>query len=218
MQTGGIVATIVFSFFVVGCGSSFLDLSPGYPPLSRDEAIAIAERYANHEWTAGPQHIFRGRDGDGIFVRTPHWTAGQINRGVAYKWDGFASVEEFDAGLAAGKFAGDIDCTKPDQSRYAVGVDCSGFVSRCWKLPVKHSTRSFPGICIRLPDAAELRPGDILDYFDAHVVLFKEFVDPDRTKIRCFEARDGKVRVWEYNLADMLREGFKPYRYKRITD
>jgi hypothetical protein len=203
---------------VTGCGPSFLDLSAGYPPVTRSEAMAIAEQYASHEWMAGSQNIFRGRDGDGISVRTPAWTVGQVNRGIAYQWDGFVSIAEFDAGLTAGKFAGDVDTNKPDASRYAVGVDCSGLVSRCWKVPVKHSTRSLPGICVRLPDAAELRPGDILDYFDAHVVLFKEFTDPGRSKIRCYEARGGKVTLAEYDLAAMLREGFKPYRYKRITD
>jgi hypothetical protein len=203
---------------VTGCGPSFLDLSAGYPPVSRSEALAIAEQYANHEWTAGPQHIFRGRDGDGIPVRTPAWTVGQTNRGVAYQWGGFASIEEFDTGLAGGKFAGDVDFSKPDESRFAVGVDCSGLVSRCWKVPVKHSTRSLPGICVRLPDAADLRPGDILDYFDAHVVLFKEFADPARSKIRCYEAKGNQVIISEHDLAAMLREGFKPYRYKRITE
>jgi hypothetical protein len=201
-----------------GCDRSWMDLSAGYPSVSRGEAMAIAEQYANHEWTVGPKNLFRGRDGDGIAVRTPNWTVGQVNHGVAYQWGGFASIEEFDAGLAAGKFAGDVDFSKPDESRFAVGVDCSGFVSRCWKLPVKHSTRSLPGICIRLRDAADLRPGDILDYFDAHVVLFKEYADPARSKIRCYEAKGNRVIVSELDLTAMLREGFTPYRYKRITD
>ena len=212
------VVTTGFLFSFAGCGSSLLDLSAGYPPVSRDEAIRTADRYASHEWKAGEQNIFRGRDGDGIPVRTPNWTVGRINRGVAYQWGGVASIEEFDAGLAAGKFAGDVDFSKPDESRFAVGVDCSGLVLRCWNLPVKHSTRSLPGICVRLRNAAELRPGDILDYFDAHVALFKEFVDPDHSKIRCYEAKGSGVIVSERDLAAMLREGYKPYRYKRITE
>lgn len=180
--------------------------------------MAIAEAYANHEWTAREQHIYRGRDGDGIQVWTPDWTIGQVNRGIPYQWDGFSTIEQFDAGLAAGKFAGDVYHSKPDGSRFAVGVDCSGFVSRCWKLPVKHSTRSFPGICVRLRDPTELLAGDILDNFDAHVVLFKDFVDSGHTKICCYEARGKGVIVSEYDLPDLLREGFKPYRYKRITN
>lgn len=216
-RIGWIVATAL-QLSTAGCGLPLLDLSAGYPPVSRSEAIAIAEQYATHEWIANEQNIYRGRDGDGIPVLTPNWTVGQVNRGVAYQWGGFATLEQFDADLAAGKFAGDVNCSKPDESRFAVGVDCSGLVSRCWKLPVKHSTRSLPGICMRLRDAAELRPGDILDYFDAHVVLFKEFVDPGRTKIRCYEARGHGVMISEYDLGTMLREGFKPYRYRRITD
>jgi hypothetical protein len=214
----GWTLAVLFQLFITGCGLPLLDLSANYPPVSRNEAMATAELYANHEWTAGPQNLFRGRDGDGIPVRTPAWTVGHVNRGVAYQWGGFASIEEFDAGLSAGKFAGDVDFSKPDESRYAVGVDCSGLVSRCWKQPVKHSTRSLPGICVRLRDANELQPGDILDSFDAHVVLFKEFADPTHSKIRCYEARGSKVLLSEYELAKMLQDGFKPYRYKRIMD
>ncbi len=214
----GHFAVIGILLFSGGCGHPRLDLSASYPTVSRYEAIRTAKRYASHEWAAGAQNIFRGRDGDGIPVRTPNWIVGRINRGVAYQWGGFASVEEFDAGLAAGKFAGDVDFSKPNKSRFAVGVDCSGLVSRCWNLPVKHSTRRLPGICVRLGNAVDLRPGDILNNFDAHVVLFKEFVDSDRSKIRCYEAKGRGVIVSERDLAAMLREGYKPYRYKRITD
>src|SRR5205814_9145160 len=45
----------------------------------------------------------------------------------------------------------------------AVGIDCSGFICRCWKLTTRHSTESLPSICEKLSSPAELKPGDIMN-------------------------------------------------------
>ena len=36
-------------------------------------------------------------------------------------------------------------------SRFAAGVDCSGFVSRCWRLDRPFSTRELPALCKKKP-------------------------------------------------------------------
>ena len=71
--------------------------------------------------------------------------------GVPYKWGADSiSLESFSAGVKKGKAAGDV--CNPDKRRlggdavssHAVGIDCSGFISRCWKLDKKYSTDSLP--------------------------------------------------------------------------
>ena len=55
--------------------------------------------------------------------------------------------------MRAGKAAGDLynpgKRIKGDAavSEEAVGLDCSGFVSRCWKLPKKYGTGMLPNLC-----------------------------------------------------------------------
>ena len=88
--------------------------------ITRAEALAIAESYVTHEWVPADANAFHGVDPNGIRVDTPDanfqpdgddrgwWIAGQRNVGFPYKWGGFDTPEEFDRGLRAGRFAGDI--------------------------------------------------------------------------------------------------------------
>ena len=62
---------------------------------------------------------------------------------MPYQWGGFSSTEEFLQGLKAGKAAGDVYTAEKRRlleaavSKQAVGIDCSGLISRCWRLNVK---------------------------------------------------------------------------------
>ena len=208
---------ITSAFVVTGCKRSRTD-PQDYKPIARSEVLAIADRYADCRWEATAANLFDGRDTDGIQVKTPERTPGQTNQGVAYQWGGFSSVEDFETGVSQGKYAGDIDCTQMATSRYAVGVDCSGLVSRCWKLPEKESTRSLPKHCIELEDTSQLRAGDILNKYDAHVVLFKSYVDGSKSSIECYEAKTPGVIRSQRSLEALLKDGYKPYRYRHITD
>src|SRR5438067_6052453 len=119
-------------------------------PLTRNEALQIAEAFAQHRWDATAKNIRHGLDSAHVEIHTPnvdatqpgtndasHWTPGASNVGVPYKWGGFDTLESFDAGIKAGKAAGDL--YTPEKRRHggaavsaeAVGIDCSGFISRC---------------------------------------------------------------------------------------
>ena len=100
----------------------------------RAEILAIAEAYRLHEWTPGPSNVLHGDDSRGVRVDTPDvsydesgWRAGQVNVGVPYQWGSYSSLEEFDAGVAAGHPAGHVfDATgdyreRVDASREALG-------------------------------------------------------------------------------------------------
>jgi hypothetical protein len=119
-------------------------------PVTRTEVIAAARSFAEHHWRAGSEHVRHGNDAAGVEVHTPNedpsgvapagtgrWRVGAENIGVPYKWGGFDTLASFDAGLRAGKAAGDLySLEKRRRGRAAVssaafGIDCSGFVSRC---------------------------------------------------------------------------------------
>ncbi len=207
-----------------------------FEEISRDEVMEIAEAYLTHEWKPSKKNIFHGLDKDGVRVDTPDidaplesvrpgwWIPDRINVGLPYMWGGFCSIEEFDKGIREGKYAGDIysqykrNSLGRARSKYAVGVDCSGFVSRCWKLPYHYSTRRLSQIAYSLPDVNEMKAGDILNKFNAHVFLFKEFKDEEKTIVTVYHATDHKVKQEPFLVRELIKEGFKPYRYKNIVD
>ena len=201
--------------------------------------MSIAESYRTHRWHPTAANILHGPDPDGVRVDTPDvgysppgavpgwWVPGQVNEGVPYQWGGFATIEQFDREIASHKAAGDVYTQEKRRlldagvSRHATGIDCSGFVSRCWKLPRSFSTREFSAICDPLPSWDDLRPGDILNTYNSHVVLFAGWLDSSRTRIVAYET--GAPPHWlvvRHSIAvDVLNEkDFAPFRYRGIHD
>ncbi len=212
----------------LGCGASLHAQTSTTAPAAqvgesaRERILRIAEAYADFEWKASARNIHHADDAEGVRVDTPDstfdedgWRAdGTVNRGMPYAWGGFSSIAEFRAGLAAGKFAGLVPKSeRAGASQHAVGLDCSGYVARCWELPVKQSTRSLGRLCTPLDGADELQPGDILNKFDSHVVLFKEWVDEEKKEMRVLEAARLRVQESSYATATILKSGFVPMRY-----
>lgn len=194
--------------------------------ISRAEIIAIAEGYARHKWRASEQNVLHGLDHSGNRVDTPDssyrkggFVVDAENVGMPYKWGGFSSIGEFDQGIRQGKLAGHLPKKgSSPASPQAVGVDCSGLVSRCWDLPRKHSTRSLGNLCYELDSFDELQPGDIINSFDGHVVIFESFVDADRTRVAVYEAGRTRVEKSVYSVSKLQDEGFKPLRYMPLDE
>jgi hypothetical protein len=204
--------------------------------LTRAEVIAIAQSYAAFEWEGRAANVRNGPDAAGIEVVTPsvaagaeprpgYWVVGQTNAGMPYKWGGFDTTTSFAAGLRAGKAAGDLynagKRAKADAavSSEAVGIDCSGFISRCWKLPKKYGTSMLPDLCSTLRNPAELKPGDVMNYAGGHVVLFHRWLDDAKDRAEFYEAEPySKVIASERSTKEMFADGFKPLRYRKLKD
>lgn len=218
--------------FLLSC-SVLLSVVSCAPRATPEKAIAVAYRYTQIEWMPEARHVRHGNDSRGIRVDTPDvslrhhgerggwWEPGKPAKSMPYKWGGFDSPESFLAGLKNGKKAGDVatkwkrangDAVVSDES---VGIDCSGFVSRCWLLPKAYSTRELPSICNPLQSWDELQAGDIL-LKDGHVILFEKW-NANRTEIIGYEA--GPKPYWAVNACGILksrliREGYHPWRYR----
>lgn len=195
-------------------------------PITRAEILTIARRYAEHKWSVNSDHVFHGLDMNGNQVDTPDkdyraggFEVGEENVGIPYKWGGFSSIDQFDQGISENMFAGHLPKkgSSPASSQ-AVGVDCSGLVSRCWDLPKKHSTRSLGNLCYDLDSYDELKPGDIINRFDGHAVIFESFADAERTKVVVYEAGGTKVQKSVYPVSQLKKGNFKPLRYKPLDD
>lgn len=202
-------------------------------PPTRAEAVSIGRSFLEYQWTATERNVLHGLDADGIDVQTPDFASTQLrgnwsigaNTGVPYKWGGFDDLRSFDAGIREGKAAGDLYSSEKRQkggdavSRAAVGIDCSGFISRCWKLERKHSTGTLVSLCRQLDTPADLLAGDIMNAPGGHVILFVEWMDPGKSRAKFLEAEPfSKVIESERAIADLLASGFKPMRYRKIRE
>lgn len=198
--------------------------------LTRAAVIEHAYAFAEHRWSASEANAFHGEDRFGNHINTPDatgsgletgWRAdGSPNVGVAYQWGGFSSIAEFEAGVAEGKWAGHLPTDGLSFfTPAAVGVDCSGLVSRVWRLPRKESTRSLGRFCRELQNWDELLPGDVLNRVDRHTMLFVEWVGPGRRQLKVIEAtvREGRVHESVHDRADLERRGYRALRYPPLT-
>ncbi len=215
------------------------DLTIAGPASSvrRTDAIAIAYTYSRVEWLPEQRHVMHGKDRDGVTVHTPDatlstygfsngwWQAGRTARGMVYQWGGFDTPKEFLASLAKGEVAGDISTAEKRRlgdagtSKHACGIDCSGFISRCWRLSKPVSTKELPGISDKLTSWDQLKPGDIL-LNQQHVLIFTKWARPGES-VYVYEA--GPYPVWRVNAAEikvdyLLKRGYAPWRYRKIRD
>lgn len=217
------------------------DLMKGDPSapsqLTPSEALAIAHTYAEHAWTPFARNILHGPDAAGVNVDTPDvgyrpssgrdgwWVPGEVNNGIPYKWGGFDDPASFDRGIAAGLAAGDVSSPEKRMadnaavSSQATGVDCSGFVSRCLKLPTVHDSSQLPAVCDPLPDIASTRPGDLLNIPRRHVMLVAGW-SADRKMIYYYET--GGIPEWKAALKQSPVEaiaalGYQPLRYRGMS-
>ena len=220
-----------------------VQLTPGDPTapsqVTPDEALAIARRLATHPWRPFAKNILHGKDRAGVVVNTPDagfeeqperpgwWLPGEVNSGMPYKWGGFDDPAAFDAAIASGLAAGDVSSPAKRRSdnaavsTEAAGVDCSGFVSRCLKLPAVHDTTQLLSVCTVLRNAQDLRPGDLLNIPHRHVLLCAGWATPDRRWLYFYET-GGAPDYWKPGLKQapldaLLALGYQPLRYRGMA-
>lgn len=195
------------------------------------QVIETALQYANHQWIATERNVLHGMDPDGIPVDTPDvtwkgeilhcgwWKAGEANTGVAYGWGNASTIEEFDAGIVDGKLAGNVPEDKSRMgSKYSVGVDCSGLLTRCWNLPKKIATRDILKVADKIT-LDEIRQGDVFAKVGSHVMFFMEFLNREKNRVRIVDSTrsTGKVSVREMVVEELFADGYEVYRKRRST-
>ena len=233
------VPFVIHSSFVIRASSFLLGLFLGSQAtaqsITRAEALRVAESYIHHRWEGSPNNVLHGKDKHGIEVHTPDreggrgtpldecWLVQGENIGVAYKWGGNDTPATFDAGIRSGKAAGDVytlDKRRLDDSAVssaAVGIDCSGFICRCWKTQKRYSTSSLADACIQLSSPAALEPADIMNQRHGHVLMFVKWLDSTKKRALFYEAAPfSKTRASERNIAELTDDGFLPMRYRHI--
>ncbi len=192
------------------------EYSPGsVQSSSRTTALRMAESYVLFKYSCSLENLsptdVRGPDGD--LVRTPSWLIVGMNARVPYMWGGFSTLAQFTSGLNSGKYAGDINTA--GVSNYAVGVDCSGFVSRCWQLSYHSSTSNMPSITTQYSSWDDLKPGDAIHKV-GHVRLFIDKAPNGALRVAEASSRDWAVSYWTYTPSDLT--AYTPRYYNGMVN
>jgi hypothetical protein len=163
----------------------------------------------------------------GSYWRRPNYIngkSGQQVTGVPYCWGCSTSIEQFlDQVKTEARLAGHSCtcrtgnyCLRND----ATGVDCSGFVSQCWKSGY-YTTSSMSEIADRI-DKAKLKQGDAFNLSGSHIRLFMGLVETDTgTRFRVIEAANGEGRIGrvvEQTYTASQLSSYVAIRYKKIVD
>lgn len=211
--------------------------------VTQAEAMSRALAYATHVYTVASTNLtpVAGATCGGKLVKTPAWLSSSGTMvGLPYKWGGFTGLEGFsatsvdpdcagtnthffDAGLADGQYAGDY-CASSCSGMYcgshcAVGVDCSGYVSRVWGLPGHVTTSALAGspyVCpAALPSFDNLLPGDVLNNAGSHMRLFTARSASGAIEVLEASGRDWKVAPHAYQIAELA--AYLPYRKRALA-
>jgi hypothetical protein len=211
--------TIRASVAIVVCVAALGRSGDASPPparvsVTRAEMLAIATRMADHKWTCRAENLtamcltkYRSR-----------WVKDQKVVGVAYDWGGMDAPEAFEAKLKAANAAGSHK--EEGVSPCTAGVDCSGFLSLCWRQTTKFGTATIGQIAPTLQNIniqTDLKVGDALNRSGAHIVMFAGY-NPDGT-INVYEAAGLPSRVVLTKGASWARfKRYVPIRYQGTVD
>ena len=199
-------------------------------PPTRASVIETAEQFASFAWTPTHSNVRHERGSDGLRVDTPDssmvpsgFDVGVVNRGIPYCIRGMDTPAQFATKIAAGFAAGNIPLQGAELavSGNTAGVDCSGFVCRCWGLETHYLTVELAQLSRSLTSYDELKPGDILNRTaqkSEHVLLFHEFADAEHTRVRYYEAGAWRVKRGEMSVDELDAQGYVPQRDPRRTD
>lgn len=180
--------------------------------VTRGEALEIADAHVRHVWTATAANMGKR----GLAVSAP-WVQVGVNTSIPYKWGGWNTIAQFDAGIAAGKLAGDINTSAVDWT-YSVGNDCSGYVSICWKTAQKYGTSTIGNVSYQLSSVNDLLPGDATNKSGNHIRLFVEWTN-DGKLIQAEATSNGTpgwfTRYYTWTVSGI--SGYVPIRYNNIS-
>lgn len=235
----------ILACLLVACSPCTRDILGPYSFVTRSESLAISSAYTEMTWKGKADNIRHGLDPDGIRIDTPDavspnplrgswWRPGTLSRGMPYKWGGFDTPRQFAERLTQSVPSGSIPTAAGDMgtadkqkagdnavSRFAAGIDCSGFISRCWRLDRPYSTRELPKLCNPLFSWEELQPGDILIIPGQHVLMFIAWDTKDHSGFTAREA--GPLPVWKcaehsLNTSYLQSLGYRPMRYRNMVN
>lgn len=206
--------------------TDYLYLRSGQLSQGQINIVRRARQLVEVEWT--PASNISAWDKGGTF-----W-AGNTYTGVPYGQPVHASYVGYDSTLT--QFAN--ACDNPRSRMYSeysyfnkvspfFSTDCSAFVSYCWNLAIRKTTRDLPDVAYILEDQSlnALEVGDCLDKLDNHAILVTGVVRNAAGEVTMVETMEstpplccrriygGSRRGLDVLVNEYLNAGYKIYRY-----
>ncbi len=176
--------------------------------IDRDTVMQIAKSYADHKWTCTSANTKASCSSS----YTSDYTPGTYT-GVPYDWGGYKTLAEFDSEIKQGYGAGSH--SKDGVLWCTTGVDCSGYVSKCWQ-EKRYTTSNISEISYVI-DKNSVKKGDIFNKAGSHVVLFSHFDSGGKPIFYEASGSASKVRLNTTGGWSFL-SGYTARRYKNITE
>ncbi|MDA3871834.1 MAG: T9SS type A sorting domain-containing protein [Candidatus Marinimicrobia bacterium] len=193
--------------------------------VTREDALTTADSYITCVWTGSANNQTNGIETlSGASVETPSsnngewWIIGP-NTKVPYQWGGYSLLSEFESGVQDGQKAGDMQTSGLDGNNAVnysdvEGVDCSGYVSRCWTSG-RYSTSTFDQVSYQLSKYDDLLPADAVNNAGSHIRLFVER-NPSGSLLMAEAAGSGwACRYASFEIISL--SSYVPIRYDNIT-
>lgn len=193
--------------------------SAALPQISRDQILRNAQAYIDCETELSEQNINGNCPGR---IKPRYLGAPGRYKSVPYDWGGWDTIADFQRFMLQGRQAGDIVRTgQKTVENCSKGVDCSGFVTRCWGIESqKYGTATLPQISVEIP-LSQIKPGDILNKVSDHVVIFAKFemVNQRPVRVLTWEAtmgnrNDRAVHAW-WSWSRLA--SYTPRRYRGVS-
>ena len=175
-----------------------------------------ANQYCTLDWTPISSNVATSCTwvGGSGYIKTPITSYGYTETGVPYKWGGYTSWRNFESLASQGKYTGNRVTTSStcggnayssDADTYVVGVDCSGYVSRCWEVAHK-TTSSIPNICtsqglVTSASSSAFQNMDALNKSGNHVMLYRAHNGSNQVIVFESSANDWKTSGRTYNIS-----------------
>ena len=183
--------------------------------ISRSTIMSNAKAYHNQFiWSCSSSNL----------AALANWTrpryvsgAGSYNY-MPYCWGGFSTPSQYKAGMTNGGRVGNINTSTAGHVSNTYGLDCSGYVSRCWGLTSKRSTSTLPNVATKIIYAS-LQRGDMIDKAGSHVVLYEKadgnggYILYEATKLNSYDRVAYTIR----SIASLQNGSYVAYRYNNVS-
>ena len=181
--------------------------------LERGDAILIGDTYTREHWSCSSANT-TGTSQSCPSGYASYYSVGDYI-GVPYKWGGFDSIDQFRDKIAQGYGAGSY--SSDGVLACVTGVDCSGYVSRCWEQTSKYGTSTIQGISSELGSTDDMKKADAFNKAGSHIVMLTYYHRDGSPVI--MEAAGGDYRKAVFRKATWsYLSGYVPIRYDNIED
>lgn len=181
--------------------------------ISRDDIMNTAEEYrTSFRWSCEESNIASMTN----YTKPRYINGAGEYTNMPYCWGGWTKTDEFQTDMGIHGRAGNINCTTTGRVSSTYGVDCSGYVSRCWNLSTKHSTSTLGNVASTITFSS-IKKGDALVISGYHVMLFSHesggmYYTYEATKTNSYD----KVVYTCYSVSEIKNSGYTPIRYDNV--